>query len=436
MRNRLVSLTGMVVVAAVLFLSGCSAVRYTTTMKPSADKSLQYGPVRLSVSSFNYEKPGVQPLPPDIDRKAKELFPSVFSDDLAALPVHIDIKRTYDDTSMGITRLLSLTFTLGVVLIPGTQEHGFIVRTSVLDSLGEPLVEKEEKFGIDAVSWGSYWPWGLLPVIGSSDLPRASLFSGSGFATDTIEAQAKINDHAAACIAEIVTQSLKSADRARLESAFRERQSRVQEIPIDGRTCKSFLTMNPVSKAVKGSVFKVLVFDGEPKQGAKPLHTAIVARYDESGRWQPVKSYLRHARTLTSVSALIENNVPVKVAVRTPEAPPLEDFIDTPDLSGADRNEALRWNNNILLEAKNRSLDKVLREENSDALLSLTTRIERSILDLSEQAERAKDNAQTKVEKGEGDPAPDRELSVLCRQRIEVLKPVLAAMKDAAARKQ
>ncbi|HQG30681.1 MAG TPA: hypothetical protein PLA83_02035 [Deltaproteobacteria bacterium] len=433
MRNRHVSFPVIAVLLAAIILSGCSAVRYTATMKPAADKDLQYGPVRLTLSSFNYEKPGVKPLPPDIDRKARELFPSVFTDDLAGLPVHIDIKTTYDNTSTEVTRLLSLAFTLGVIPIPGTEEHGFIVRTSVLDSLGEPLVEKEGKFGIDAVSWASYWPWGLLPVPGHSDLPRTSLFSGYYFASNTEESYTKINDHAAACIAEIAARSLQSADRARLEAAFRDRQSRVQEITIDDRKCTGFLTMMPVARPKAGSTFKVLVYDGEPKQGAKPLHTAVVARYDDSGRWQPVKSYLRHARTLTSVSALIENNVPVRVAVRTPEPPPLEDFIDTPDLSGADRAEILRWSNSILLDAKNRSLDRLLREEGRDALLVMATRIEKSILELNEQAERSKDKAQSLVEKGEGDPAPDRELSILCRQRIEILKPMLAAVKGAAA---
>ena len=156
---------------------------------------------------------------------------------------------------------------------------------------------------------------------------------------------------------------------------------------------------------------------------------------DESGNWRPVRSYLRSARTLTQVSVLIENNVPVRAVVRTPDTPPLEDFIDTPDLSGSDRAEILRWSNGVLLEAKNRSLENVLKQESRDTLLSLATRIEKSILDLSAQAERAKDRAQTMVEQDQGDPAPDRELSILCRQRIEILKPVLAAVKYAATGK-
>ena len=86
----------------------------------------------------------------------------------------------------------------------------------------------------------------------------------------------------------------------------------------------------------------------------------------------------------------------------------------------------------MLLDAKNRSMDALLRDEGRDGLLAMTTRIEKAVLDLSEQAERSKDHAQSMVEKGEGDPAAERELAVLCRQRIEILKPILAAIKMGA----
>jgi hypothetical protein len=245
----------------------------------------------------------------------------------------------------------------------------------------------------------------------------------------------KTNAYAAECIADIVAQSIRSADRKQLESAYRERQSRLQEVMLDGRRYRSLLTLSSFIKGKPADTAMVLIYRDYPAQDEKPVDQAVVAHLDESGRWQPARSYLRSARTLTQASVLIENNVPVRAVVHTPDMPPLEDFIDTPDLSGSDRAEVLRWSNNVLLEAKNRSLEKLLREESRDALLDLATRIEKSILDLSAQAERAKDRAQAIVEKGEGDPAPDRELSVLCRQRIEILKPVLAAVKYAATGK-
>ncbi|MEN6448328.1 MAG: hypothetical protein ABFD70_11460, partial [Syntrophaceae bacterium] len=153
---------------------------------------------------------------------------------------------------------------------------------------------------------------------------------------------------------------------------------------------------------------------------------------DGSGKWTPVTGYLRRTKNLTAVGVLMENGAPARIAVRTVEEPPLEDFIETPSLTA----DNLRWSNGVLLEAKNRSLPKVLKEKSGSELVGLATRIEKSILDLNEQSERAKDRAQTKVEKGDGDPAPDRELSVLCRQRIEILKPILAAVKQQAAVKR
>lgn len=433
MRNWRISAFGMVML---LFfsLNACTAVRYTSTMKPSGDKALQYGQVRFAMMGFNYEKPGVEPLPPVIDQKSKELYPNIFSDDWTALPVHVDIKRSLHDTSLQVSYFLTGFCTLGIIPFPGTAENHFTVTASVLDSQGECLSEKLESFEIDMTQWGCLFPWGLLPVPGFSDLERDSFVAGND--ENDRAPYIKVNNYAAECIAESVVRSLKSVDQAKIEAAYRERRSRVQEITVDGKRYVGFLTMTSFNKWKKADTFSVLVFQDQPRQGVKPFDQAVVARRDGSGRWQPVNSYLRHARTLTAVSALTENGVPVKVAVRAVDLPPLEDFIDTPDLGAPDATEVLRWSNSVLLDAKNRSLDKVLQEGSRDSLLALATRIERSILDLNEQAEKAKDRAQAKVEKGEGDPAADRELSVLCRQRIEVLKPILAAVKQAAAAKK
>jgi hypothetical protein len=434
MRKRPVLATGLALVLAALVLNGCSAARYTSTLKPPDDKNLEFGSVRFAMSSFTYERPGVQPSPQLIEERASALYPSVFTDDRAGLPVLIDFKRSDSSLSDGGKMLLMIFTMFGVVPIPHTDRHDFTVRASVLDSLGERLCEREETFEINVITWASYWPLGLLPVPGPSDLPREYR------AGDLVEwgeaSRNKVNNHAAECIAGVVARALKSADQAKLRAAFQERKSRVQEIMVDGKPYKSFLTMASVSRPKPGSTFNLLVYQGDVRYSAEPMDQAIVARLDESGRWQPVTSYLRSARTLTRVSALIENNVPVRAVVQTPETPPLQDFIDTPDLSGSDRAEVLRWSNNVLLEAKNRSLENVLKLESRDDLLTLATQIEKSILDLSAQAEQAKDRAQAMVEKGQGDPAPDRELSVLCRQRIEILKPVLAAVKHASTGKQ
>jgi len=416
-------------------LTACSAVRYNCSMMPTADKNLQCGQVHLAMTNFTYEKPGVEPLPATIDQQAKSLYPALFTDDCASLPVKVDIKRASSGSSNfieGLTFVISFC-TLELIPMPLPRTDTFTVKSTVMSSTGQNLYEKDDSFKIKACIWGSIWPWGVLPVPGPSDLPRDT-YAGTDFpdAASTDVARAKINRHAAACIAAIVAQSLKDADQSKLEAAYQERRSRIQDMTIDGQPCQGFLTMTPTGAPQPGSTFSLLVYKGKASRGVKPLDEVVVARYDESCGWQPITGYLRHTHTLTSAKALMNNGVPTRVVIRTPEAPAVQDFIDTPDLKAADCTETMRWSNAMLLNAKNRSMDALLRDESRDNLLVMATNIEKAILDLSEQAEHFKDHAQAMVEKGEGDPAPERELAILCRQRIEVLKPILAAIKIGA----
>jgi hypothetical protein len=277
-------------------------------------------------------------------------------------------------------------------------------------------------------------PLGCIPVPGQADQPRDGIFLMIPLTKDAYS-RTKLPTYVADCIVEAVVKELRSADPALVDTAYKARASRLQEVTIDGRTFWSFLAPSLSQENGRPVAFTAMLYQEYPKRGSAPYEQVVVARRDGSGNWAPETGYLRRAKSLTAVSVLMDSGVPARVAVRVVDEPPLEDFIDTPDISGADRAAMLRWSNGVLLEAKNRSLPKMLKEKSGDELLSLVTRIEKSILDLNEQVEQAKDRAQTMVEKGEGNPAPDRELSVLCRQRIEILKPILAAIKGAAASK-
>ena len=63
-------------------------------------------------------------------------------------------------------------------------------------------------------------------------------------------------------------------------------------------------------------------------------------------------------------------------------------------------------------------------------------RVEKAVLALNREAERTMTNAQTLVEQNTGDPAPLRELAVYYRERIEILKPILAALKREIANRE
>jgi hypothetical protein len=94
-----------------------------------------------------------------------------------------------------------------------------------------------------------------------------------------------------------------------------------------------------------------------------------------------------------------------------------------------------RARNRALIAAKNQQLPALLREKKTDELAAFVIKIEQTILDLNHEGELAKDRAQQVTAAG-GDPAridEIRGLSLSYRERIELLKPILAALKDEIA---
>jgi hypothetical protein len=430
----------MVFILVVLILSGCGSVRYSSTLQPSGDKELRFGQARFSLIDFStvYDKKnlGAETRMKNIDQdlvvtRAKTLYPNLFTDDWTGLPLMVKTDVVYDDTSSVTSAVLS-ALTVGIIPFPGVTKLSFTVATNARDALGDSLTDKDVKFVLEEGLWVSLLsPLGCIPVPGRADLPRDAILLFIPLTKDAYS-KTKLPYFTADCIVEAMVQALRSVEPARIETAYQARQSRLQEVMIDGRHYWCFLAPTLTQNQEKAGLFTALLYQDYPKRGMKPWAQVTVARRDEAGVWHPVAGYLRSAKNLTTISALLENGVPAKVAVRVIEEPPLEDFIDNPGLFGSDAAANLRWSNGVLLEVKNRSLPMVLREKSRDELLSLITRIEKAILDLNEQAEQAKDRAQNKVEKGAGDPAPDRELAVLLRQRIEVLKPILTAIKQEA----
>jgi hypothetical protein len=136
-------------------------------------------------------------------------------------------------------------------------------------------------------------------------------------------------------------------------------------------------------------------------------------------------------------------------------------------LVAADKTEALaRERNRALVAAKNQQLPAILREKKTDELSALVVKIEQTILDLNHECELAKDQAQQSVASGDtprdnaglarqrglpdavararGLPMPVastpdrgieelRGLAISYRERIELLKPILTALKEEIA---
>jgi hypothetical protein len=418
-------------------------MRVASTLKPSYDKSLHIGGARFCIT--DYEAAQVNKITSDLvlsiwmnqgslSRRAKELYPDLFTDDWTALPVMVKSRMKYDEGTSNSAAMFT-GFALGIIPIPGRETFSYSVNAQVRNAFGEVVSVKDTSFDIELGTWTTILsPIGCLPVPGRADLPRDGMVFYIPLYGDPYRITGKVSGYAADCMIGAVAKALESMDQGALEAAYLERRSHLQELTVDGRPCWCFLAPS-ISREGTPLFMTAMLFGEQPKRDAKPIDQVVVARRDASGRWIPMTGYLHSARQLTALGVLMENGMPSRVAVRRVDEPPIEDFIDTPDLSGGNALEILRWSNGMLLEAKNRTLPRLLREKGADEMLGMVTRIEKAILDLNEQAEKAKDRAQSMVEKGSGDPAPERELAILLRQRIEVLKPVLAALKQTLAGK-
>jgi hypothetical protein len=92
-----------------------------------------------------------------------------------------------------------------------------------------------------------------------------------------------------------------------------------------------------------------------------------------------------------------------------------------------------RQRNRTLIAAKTLTLPSLLRDRRTPELTALTIQIEQLILDLNHEAEMEKDRAQRAAEQDPEAVEYHRELAIVYKERIEVLKPINAAIKEEIA---
>ncbi len=444
MKQKTIIRNTLVVLVVVFVLTGCGSMRLASTLKPSGEKDLRLGSARFSIIShsieYNKKSPGAKGWFDRLDQKliagrARAMYPEIFTDDWTALPVIVKTRGEYNDTSMMISAFVT-ALTAGVIPFPGTTKLSVAVASDVRDAAGDRLTDKQVNFELNQVVWVSLiGPLGAIPVPGRADLPRDGIFLFIPLTKDAYSTT-KHTDYLADCIVEAIVQALRSVDPATLDAASLARKSRLQEVTVAGNRCWSFLA--PVfsqgfAKQDKADLFAALIYKEYPKRGNKPVESVTVARRDGGGCWRPVTSYLRSVKELTAARVLIDDGKPSKVVIKKVDMPPLEDFIELLENSTIDD---IRWSNGILVEIKNSTLPRLMRERNPEYLINLVTRIEKAVLNLNEQAQMADSRVQEMVVEGKGaDTTQANELSVLCRQRIAIFKPILSALKQAVAAK-
>jgi len=231
-----------------------------------------------------------------------------------------------------------------------------------------------------------------------------------------------------------------AAKLAKLQALCEDRKSRLQSLSLDGKPCWGFVGFgysNPGASSGPRDVALLSYTNGPtPTWKAVAADGVVVARRGEDGRWRPCTGYLRTSQTLTAASVLLENGLPGRVVLRPVEEPEIDDFIDLPVVAEKDRAESIRWSNGVLLQVRNRSIPRLVRERSGTELLDLQTRLEKVALTLDEVRDKHNDRAKQLVEQGTGDPAPDREMAILYGLRQEVFRAILATIRQEAARKK
>jgi Flp pilus assembly protein TadD len=159
--------------------------------------------------------------------------------------------------------------------------------------------------------------------------------------------------------------------------------------------------------------------------------------YMKKGQLQPAIAAYERAVELKPDDANIKTNLQQALDA---DAAAQAELFSKASLSGllasSDRSVAhARERNRAIIAAKNRQLPAILRENKTGEISDLVVKIEQTILDLNHESEVAKDSAQQATATN-GSPRKIEELrglTISYRERIELLKPILTALKEEIA---
>ena len=417
-----------VIMMSLSLLTGCMSVRHTSSLLPTSPANLFLKDVKVRIATAS--APGITR--DHLASIAQQTHPLVFSDRPDAMPLDVQISYR-SDRSHDVTVLLAI-LSLGTLPYFETLKSDLSVRTTAADEMQGLILDENvpfERWDIGWISW--YSPLGLIPVPGCSDFSRTTML---GLDTGLlIPEDWESTEH---CCVEAIVQALLKGNLAKMQAACRHQATLVsgERFTVSGQIlwCKRVAQAtkapaDPVPDMLLGEIYLA-----KPGPGTKPVETVPLAQRISANTWQATPQYLQKTMVLCVATAVIEDGVPVRTQISEVKEPPLEDYFL--DLRADQGTANMQWRTRVLLQAKNRTLPGLLKEGNTDKLVELATKIEQAVLAVDHQASLAKDRAQQIIEKGNGDPAADREISYLCTEHLAVLKVILAAIKEELANRQ
>lgn len=422
------SLHWLAVAAGVLMLSGCISQRGISTLKevPGAGDRLAGLQFRVAAVEGNSPYDGVDGLQGVMARG----YPQLFSQEPEAIPLLVRVKSESDDQIAGA---ILTGLTLGIIPFPVRTGFNREIGVTPWSGSGGVLPESVIRYSRRDHAWMTiFTPLGLIPIPGRSDMERdTAMLLADPTLAEYVKKQGAFSEQV---LQKAVLSALAGLDQPALRRYAAERKAMPTfSSDIDGRRYESRLlpTYSKDMRQPGGADQYRLHMKAVDANGKITTYQPVVARRDAGGAWQVLRPYLLFASRPTVATVLLENGVPARGVVMPVENPPLADFIERPEVDGQEAAWIVRWSNGILLQIKNSTLAGELRGQSLPQLQELMTRLESSLLDLNERVGRANDRAQQAVEKGES-PDTQRELAVVYRQRGEIIKAILGAVRQEA----
>lgn len=421
------------VLGSVVLLSGCIAQRSISTLKETPGATTTLAGMKFRVAMAEGSGPGSTSAS-DLQQGLVNAQPELFSNDLEAIPLLI---RQKSETDQQIVGAIITGLTLGIIPLPAHTGFQMEVGVTPWSGNGALLPESVIRYVRRDHGWLTiFTPLGLIPIPGSSDIPRMSglVMNEAGMA-DYAKKQGAFS---AATLQKAVVSALANMDQQALRQYWNKRQALPSvSLDIDGRhyVGRMLPTFSKNLRQPEGADEYRLILRNVDVQGnaqRTTTHEIPVARLDTMGAWHVLRTYLPFASRPMVATALLDNGVPTRAMVLPVDNPPLNDFIDPPVSPDQVAAAPVRWSNGILLQIKNSSLATELRTLPLGELQQLLTRLETAMLDLNERTGRANDRAQQAIEKGES-PDAQREMATVYRQRLEILKTITGTVRQEAA---
>lgn len=412
-------------------LTGCMSMRFKTTLPATPHDVARWADTRFYLAEVDRsglrQKAMIKEQSPALELATLRdalvsTYPQLFVNDPRAVPLRVVIAGEEDDNSPLGPMLTG--FTLGVIPFPDRNSLEASVRVEVLLAGGEALPGPvQTSFETSRVMYMSLvGPLGVFPVLGPSDAPRRAMFFFIPLTAGVYRNDYPTRELALKAVVESVMRGVDSLGAEAVTAARQARQRQMRAVDLDGRRLHLVTSygLSPVGERQVETAF-INVYDQAPGSDAAPLAKVVVATR-ESGVWTLQRGMLHLGERDYLVSAMMEKGVPTVPAAQRTQLE-LEDLVITPA-----NLEGVRWSNSRLLALKNERWPEQVRAMTPEMVVERITRLEGVIMENSAAVERANDAAQDAIGRG-ADPREHREWAIILRQRMEILKAMLAPLK-------